>query len=362
MEIEGTDGYQILRTSDGARSWMDVTDARPKLLSRRIWDCQFPKTNLAWMSFCEGGKTSLLLTTNGGESWAPWAPLGSFDNSTHNFFLRTESCRFLDDSNGLAMDMDAGACQATYTFFETHDGGLTWKPAMFSGKYPIAGEPPGMIWGSDCDGSAVSYYPPKTIVIAQGDLGDEKPKGVVRFSLSSDSGKSWRDLAFPLPEKYHDRLVQSLPPHFFDASNAVLPVCMLKDTTDGFTDGILVFYSTSDGGNTWSARQGIVNANGNFFDGDCDYVSPKDIYINTGAGIYATHDGGDHWQLVWASPRFEIVNGMDFTDAAHGWLFVGDKRTSSLRNSLYKTSDGGKTWTQLPIIISDHSLTSVTAR
>lgn len=254
-ETEDTNGYHILRTTDGARSWTNVT---PPSLPGRIWDCQFPKTNLAWISFYEGGKTRLLLTTNAGKSWSPWTPLGAFDNSTHNFFLKTDSCRFFDASNGLAMDMDVGACQATYSFFETHDGGLTWNPARFSGKYPISEESPGTIWGSDCDGSAVSYYPPRTIVIARGDLADEKPKGVVRLSLSTDAGESWRDLAFPLPEKYRDRLVQSQPPHFFDASNAVLPVYVLKDTTNGFKDGRLVFYSTSDGGNSWSVKRGIL--------------------------------------------------------------------------------------------------------
>jgi photosystem II stability/assembly factor-like uncharacterized protein len=359
--IQTTKGPEILHTTDGAQTWADVTP--PYSQRSQIWDCQFPKANLAWISFYEDGKTRLLLTTNAGESWVPWSPLGSFDNSTHNFFLKTDNCCFFNASNGLVMDMDAGACQATYNFFETHDGGSRWNPAQFSSKPLVDGEPTGTIWGSDCDGSAVGYYPPRTIVMAQGDLGDEKAKGVVRLSLSTDSGKNWRNLGLALPEKYRDRLVQSFAPHFFDATNALMPVCLLKDTTNGFKDGVLVFYFTRDGGNTWFARRGLLDATNNFLDTDCDYVSPRDIYVRGRTVLYATHDGGEHWQLIWQNPIFVYLAQIDFTDAAHGWMILGDERISSLWNcSLCETSNGGKSWTQLPLKISRRSPTALTAR
>src|SRR5271154_6530114 len=49
--MENTNGFHVLHTADGGKMWTDVT---PPSLTNRIWDCQFPKPQMAWISFDDG--------------------------------------------------------------------------------------------------------------------------------------------------------------------------------------------------------------------------------------------------------------------------------------------------------------------
>jgi hypothetical protein len=349
LQTDDPAGLQVLHTTDGGRDWINVT---PHPSTNRIWDCQFLNPQMAWISYADG-KTRLLLTTNAGKSWLPWSPLGDFDNDLHNYFLHTHSCRFFNATDGLAEMLDGGACQAVYNFFETHDGGMTWKPAFIippGGASP--NETPGTIHTGDCDGSAISYYPSGTIVIANGDLMDETPKGVVRLNLSTNAGQSWRDLALPLPERFGDGLVQSLPPHFFDTDKAILPVFVCKWQNNGpNVYNVLIFYATKDGGNTWT-RKPVVDLGSQHFDHECDFISQKNILMQHGADLYMTRDGAESWQAITLHlGAGQSVIQMDFVDAKHGWLVTSDT-TGPSNSFLYRTTNGGITWSKLPLKIS----------
>jgi photosystem II stability/assembly factor-like uncharacterized protein len=354
---DGAAGFRVLNTINGGQTWTDVT---PRPLVGKVWDCQFPKSQTAWLSQYNRG-TSLLLTTNGGKSWVPWAPLGVFVNDTHNYFLVAQSSRFFNARDGLVTTFDGGLCQAVYNFFETHDGGMTWKPAsLIPPGSPYPDEPGGRIQIGDCDGSAVNYYPPGTVIIAGGDLMDETPKGFVRLSVSTNSGKSWHDLRLPLPDTYRDGLVDSLTPCFFDTANALLPVYVLKqNTNNSHASNVLIFYGTSDGGNTWTSRPGTIESTANplGYGRQMDVVSARDIFLCNGPHLYATHDGAKSWQTIKPNIDFDRtsshggVSQIDFVDATHGWAVVYDtfKDPPWDKYYLYKTSDGGATWKELPL-------------
>jgi len=257
--------------------------------------------------------------------------------------------------------VDVGLCQADYDFFETHDGGMTWKPAsLFPPGGSSANTPPGgTIHIGNCDGSAVGYYPPRTLIIANGDLMDETPKGVVRLSVSTDAGKSWRDLRLPLPDKHRDELVASLSPCFFGSKNALLPVRVFKqDTNDSHSCNGMIFYATSDGGETWAPRPGIIEGDTGG-ERQWDFISARNIFGCGGGNLYVTHDGAQSWQTIKPNIDFDRttssggVSQIDFADATHGWAVLYDtfKDFPHDTHYLYKTSDGGKTWTELPLNI-----------
>lgn len=64
--------------------------------------------------------------------------------------------------------------------------------------------------------------------------------------------------------------------------------------------------------------------------------------------LYATHDGGGTWTslpLPCGSPSGAAI---DFTDPLTGWLLCGgDPGVSSQDKALYRTSDGGQTWSEV---------------
>jgi hypothetical protein len=298
---------------------------------------------MAWVSYYEGQ----MLTTNAGKSWAAWSPLGDSTNEMNKYFLGTEdsSCRFFNEKDGLGTDVSVGMCGASYSFFETHDGGRSWKPAQFSSNVPYGRAMPGEIDIGNCDGSSVSYYPPRTVVIVQGDLMDESAKGVVRFSLTTDAGKMWHDVAAPLPAQYRDRLVESSPPYFFDASNAIVAIWLMRETNKGFVDPILVLYSTSDGGNTWRTGGGTIPVKSEvYYDRDFGYVTAKDFFVHAGAELYATHDGGCTWDAIQPDINFSKVVQMQFADARQGWAVFATNGPAESAFILYHTVNGGKTW------------------
>ena len=178
----------------------------------------------------------------------------------------------------------------------------------------------------------IGFYPPATIVVAFGDLGDEQPKGVVRLSISTNLGKTWRDLKLPLPDQYRDGLSEPLEPVFFDAKKAVIASHIVKFNADDshVYDG-LVFYSTEDGGKTWLLKPGLITFKAGVSPSDFDVVSAHDIFVRGDANLYVTHNGAHSWQVL--KPNIEFgeeskrdVLQVDFVDATHGWMIISDNR------------------------------------
>ena len=81
---------------------------------------------------------------------------------------------------------------------------------------------------------------------------------------------------------------------------------------------------------------------------DIWFVSPEIGWFGNGAGkLYHTSDGGESWQKIWEQPG-TFIRALGFIDARNG--FLGNVGTDYYPNvtdthPLYRTSDGGVTWT-----------------
>ncbi len=90
-----------------------------------------------------------------------------------------------------------------------------------------------------------------------------------------------------------------------------------------------------------------------------DLVSARDIFVRAGPNLRVTHDGAKSWQTVKSSLNFgpatvdRAVLQIDFVDATHGWAVISDNFSQSPDGTycLYRTLDGGATWTNLPVKI-----------
>ena len=135
------------------------------------------------------------------------------------------------------------------------------------------------------------------------------------------------------------------------------------DSTNAYTYAysVLIFYASDDGGITWTARPGIIELTSErkewLFVSHVDVVSLKDVFVRGGPNLYVTHNGARSWRTIKPNVDFGLegaksrreVSRMDFVDPTHGWVvFYGciDDYPYG-RHSLYKTSDGGSTWTEL---------------
>lgn len=108
---------------------------------------------------------------------------------------------------------------------------------------------------------------------------------------------------------------------------------------------------TTDGGSTWynvSPAGGTVFGFGTahtFLDASHAWVVVADVGDPAGSGLlYRTGDGG----LTWTAYPVPFGGGdMTFVDQTHGWIMTSlGVAAGSMAVSIYRTEDGGATWTQ----------------
>jgi len=90
--------------------------------------------------------------------------------------------------------------------------------------------------------------------------------------------------------------------------------------------------ATTDGGKDWQLQAmfaGTISS--------VDFLSRTDGWAATDKGLYATKDGGTTWLRLTGAP--DSVGRVDFVDGQHGWI-------SASKQGLLATHDGGLSWTK----------------
>lgn len=166
--------------------------------------------------------------------------------------------------------------------------------------------------------------------------------GPNEFLVSShDGGKSWKS------EKI-GKLAFLYKVQFFDANNGFVAGSAIL--SENQTEAIYQMYVTSDGGKTWNQK----NASLGFFPMDMHFTSANEGFAieknneKTGKDRFIkTSDGGKTWVDVKDFNDADLST-MSFPDSKNGFVIAempitkGDNPTSKL--VVFNTADGGKTW------------------
>ncbi len=166
---------------------------------------------------------------------------------------------------------------------------------------------------------------------------------------TTDGGTYWQDVTPPhaTPASINGAALAVL-----DASTAWVATVRPAGTT-------LLVFRTSDAGQTW--QQTIVKANGNTAGAQITFINAKDgwmlVGLGAGAGseavaIYRTTDGGQTWTKASSTnPPVETTpgglplggdkNGLSFLNSSTGWATGTEPSNTPW---LYVTHDGGQTW------------------
>jgi len=275
---------------------------------------------------------SLYRTWDGGATWTNMPDPG----------LPVNGVFFLDAVHGW---IDSGSPMTglgSDVLYATTDGGKSWK---LVGPLPKSA-PMGWVFGvgnyrvtfsRNSDGSLWGWY-----------------LGNASLFTSADGGRSWQLLALaPLPSGWTGFASQPV----FSGRDGVLPVAYRDPKgPDNATANQLYFYTTHDGGTTWSAGRpgpsGFAPVGDDLaitvLDSQHIWLTSQSLSggdnVQTGPAVARTADGGISWTVTHSSWR---ILQMTFRDATHGYALdvTGDQDV----NGILSTSDAGATWQRVNV-------------
>jgi photosystem II stability/assembly factor-like uncharacterized protein len=326
---------RLLRTTDGALHWRDVTPPPPPAPSQPLLSAFPVSADVAWVVSGQTGsgpgasQTTLSHTTDGGQIWrTSTAPVFSVAQIT-----------FVDADHGwMLADLDTADGEQGVDILRTTDGGQTWAKVASAADRPGALPLTGQKFG-------LTFHDAMTGWVAQGDTLDPAPRLHGLFQ-THDGGATWQAApALMLPtaltqDPGFDEFGRL--PTFFSPQAGVLPVLVVSQATGGVTDTVL--YVTRDGGASWSPTMPLpASAGATGIDDVMSLLDPSTWWIASGAHgdttLFQTADGGQRWASWTPRAPFAAVSALDFVSGAQGWA-IGSA-------GLLRTIDGGRTWTIL---------------
>ncbi len=320
---------RLFRTADGGESWYSVTV--PGQYIARL--SAFLDSTHVWLADPQRG---LWRTTDGGLTWTHLTDIGLPTKGVEPFY------QFTSPNDGLVEVSGFGAGDRYNQLFETHDGGASFHAISVVGPTNEMGLAEGVAQYCRLCGNAL-YYSSSRTVIVEGGL--EKPPGTVRVRQSTDLGQHWSESRLPLLAGYEDALVVALPLAFQSDGRGYLPIRLLKYNANGKAYDIVAIYTTSDGGTTWSLPTTVLSNAEPFMLNFNDL----DVEVLCGGDLCISHDGAQTWETITPNVDFSYtdthyVQEMTFLTPLSGWILMWE---SPATYELYRTDDGGATWTLL---------------
>jgi len=306
----------VVRTSDGGSTWYNAT---PAGLNGAPASPFFLNASTGWLAASAGDPTTgtLYHTSDGGATWSSTAvPFGG------------GSLNFIDPMNGWDMvELSAGMSHEAVAIFRTSDGGGTWS-RIFINDPGVAGSSDSLPLVGDKNG-IIALDNNHTWVV-----GTQPSSDFIYLYTSQDGGTTWAHQEPAIPAGYSGAMTGANLPVFFGSREAVLPVLLFANNSG--TD----FYVSHDGGQTWTGTTPVGQG------GFLAVASARDFFVWDGsASLNVSHDAGASWSTV--TPNVNIKDNlvsMQFINGTTGWALTSDVNSHRM---LYKTVDGGATWTVL---------------
>ncbi len=304
----------ILRTTDGANHWQDMTP--PAAAQGGL--PYFLSASVAWIVVQQNPTAVVFKTTDGGQTWQQEGML------TPRFYVA--QLLFINAQDGWALDREGATGNEINDLYRTIDGGASWTEVASTGNPPTQ---PGTI---PFKGTAksISFLDASTGWMAA----FSNATNFLWLYVTHDGGVTWQQQTLPMPPGGAQVQFEVIAPTFFNAHDGILPV-------DGSNSGTV--YVTHDGGATWQSTPWIAA-------GGFDFINAKEGWATNGSAtagstLYRTSDGGQHWTELPASANFFDIDVLDFVSAQIGWA-ISFPQTSNTTTWL-KTTNGGQTWTAL---------------
>jgi photosystem II stability/assembly factor-like uncharacterized protein len=315
-------------------SGFGINPADPDLVVVADWmDCYITR---------DGGKTWETAHTRSAEEpgrrgkGMRWVHTGLVVTTVWNYYLDP----FEPDRHYIAYT-DIGYARST-------DAGKTWywetgRP-LRNTTYELAFDPatPGTIWAAFADLHDIPNY---NVILGRHYF----PRASGGVGISTDFGVTWKDTSKGLPAKPITSVV--VDPKSPQGSRTLY--------ASAFEAGV---FKSTDGGRSWTkASSGlgapgvnvracrlILHPDGTLF---CLVTAlRKDRrFVAEGPGLYRSTDGGQSWESINRSEPLLWPKDYDVDPRDSRVIYLGasDAGPGNQQGGLYKTTDGGKTWTRI---------------
>ena len=218
--------------------------------------------------------------------------------------------------------------------YSTSDAGRTWGrlgSGSFSGPVSFV---------TDGDGFALT---------------GPQPGGL---EVTHDAGESWAPVELALPPGETGAVYDDALPVAVAGGDLVLPAIVGGETDQGFVSSTLAFYTATDLGVTWQLAGTLSDPTFGQDSGDVA-VAVVDartwFVVSPAGGVHETIDGGLSWTTVATVPDLHGVVEASFGSPTVGWALVaghgctGNKAGCSTWSEVFRTIDGGRTWSAVPL-------------
>jgi hypothetical protein len=353
--VSWVEGQGVYRSADGGANWTPSGTGLPANTHSLAGISRESSTVL----YLGADKGPVYRSTDGGLNWAPWGTTGSQES---NSYVRgvtsdvTAAGRFwLHGLNGITFTGDNGATFNSVTLPDGYITGANLDPtgagAYFAALnvYKIPD-----LYAPGFNGAVTIG---DTLPAAADDiLADTNTAGTLYAKLpnrgvykSVNDGASWTPLTIP------GREVGTTPAMEHTFADSQVLFAGLDNKFGTATGGGLL--KSINGGGTWTdSSTGLANADARQINSIAVQDDPAIMLLGTDDGIYRSTNGGANWTLVHSvndsfgttlpffGVRFDPVN------PAIAWaagLHVNPDGTVLSSSGVYKSTNGGATWTQV---------------
>jgi photosystem II stability/assembly factor-like uncharacterized protein len=323
----GSQGIEL--TTDGGRSWLDVTPPGLAVQGGTHWISGLFALNTddAWVSYGGVGSEAtqtIMVTTDGGRTWRaigpkpPWCAL-----------------QFVSISDGWCPAIGAALGSETVTLYRTTDGAHSWRIVSRS---PLYGSRQGELpFGGDKD---IDFTNSRT-----GWAVFETPVRTAQLFETENSGQTWVA-----------RHVTAAPHSRYGGSFVGEPVLNSQYGAVGYSierpsGSSTILYVSTDSGRDWRPlvppgppEPWLV-----------DTLTARSWHLVYGDRILATDNAGRSWRTITTDHRFPALFYSYGSPTPPVVLFASDEigwvvqQNHASVNTLWRTVDGGSQWDRVSI-------------
>jgi photosystem II stability/assembly factor-like uncharacterized protein len=325
---------RLLRTTNGGSTWADI--APQGLDAARIRAVSFLDPSHGWLLTSrdvspDAAQLVVYRTSDGGRSWSS-AAVGRPSGAEADAVAAAASFDFLDPRHGwLSTSLASSAAFSRGELFATSDGGATWSALTIPIGAPVDFQNTRDGWTAGGVSSGQLY-------------------------VTHDGGSSWRKSDVSAPAGDESAAPSYELPTFVNGQLGALPVAFVRGAQSE-----LAWYRTDDGGVSWTLTKRFpVGESLELGTTLPTALSPDGAWIvalgrGHSIGVVTNRGESSSERTTSGLPitAQSAVTKLGYASTADGWALVsgsfcgGFKTDCSSYEALFRTTDGGSSWSQL---------------